>query len=116
MELQYFGTELSNSGHHLWEVDIHGLHRSLLELYKLPFNPEGLPYKEKFQPYRNGWVQYYDFCGFTICAIEGSCHDTRPGSKSIFFVKGHISKEEIKAIILSKAKKIIDKMPFEIKW
>ena len=112
--LHYFGTDLDSAGHFFWELENEGIYKSRMSFGELPFNPEGLPYKNK----RNGIAKYYQFAGFSIFAIAGSCADNRPGSKSIFFVEADISSDELMNKILSTkmAKKIIDKMPFKVEW
>lgn len=114
--LQYFGTNLDSAGHYLWEIQGDTMYPSRTQFNDLPFNPEALPYKGKGKPYQNGLIEFYNFCGFSICAIEGSCRDTRPGSKSIFFVKENLTKEQIIEIINATpvARKMIDKMPFHV--
>jgi len=116
--IYYYGTSLENAGHYLWEIEGDGIYNSRVKCGDLPFNPEGLPYRKRRENFSNGHVQVHKFCGFTICAIEGSCRDTRPASKSIFFIEGDLSDSEMKDKILSipMAKKIIEKMPFEVKW
>ena len=112
--MNYFGTDTRQAGHYMWELDGSGLCRNRMSIGECPFNPEGLPYKV----YNNGEVRYYQFCGFTILAICGSCSDKRSGSKSIFWIEGGFSgvqmKEKILAIPIGK--KIIEQMPFEVKW
>lgn len=114
--MHYFGTTLNSSGHFFFELEGNSIHRAKRQynLSDLPFNPEGLPYPAK----RNGYMQFHQYCGFTILAITGSCHDTRSGSKSVFFVEEIISQDEMKARILSIpiAKQIIEKMPFKVEW
>jgi hypothetical protein len=112
--MNYFGTELTSSGHYMWELQGTQMFRNKMTLGDCPFNPEGLPYKV----YKNGEARYYQFCGFTILAICGSCKDHRPGSKSIFWIEGNFSGSEMKEKILAIpiGKKIIEQCPFEIRW
>lgn len=115
--LHYFGTELDRTGHYFWLLERDSISkwgRGLMDFSKCPFNPEALPYKAQ----RNGETQFYQFAGFSIWAIEGSCKDSRPSSRSIFFVEQIMSKEELKALILatSIAKKMVEKMPFQVEW
>lgn len=115
--LQYFGTEPDRAGHQFWRLEGSSLSRSRLSYNDCPFNPEGLPYK-KGHDFRNGETEFYQFAGFSIYAIEGSCYDTRPASRSVFFIEKEMSKEELKALILSTdiGKRIIEKMPFAVQW
>ena len=117
MKLEYFGTSLDSAGHYLWELEGNGCHRSLRQFNALPFNPEGLPYFGN-QPRKLGEVQFFNFCGFTIIAIYGSCKDSRPGSKSIFFTEATMSYKKLRQLIQSTliAQKIISQMDFNIMW
>jgi len=116
--LHYFGTNLDSAGHFFWELQGDYIHRSSIYFGDLPFNPEALPYKNKKEFIKNGTAKYYLFAGFSIYAIAGSCADDRPGSKSIFFVEADIASDQLMQKILSTkaAKKILDKMPFEVEW
>lgn len=124
MKLYYFGTNLTMAGHYLFELEDNACYTpSRLQLHELPFNPEGLPHMLKGQPFKKGRVEFYDFAGYRICAIEGSCYDSRPASKSIFFVEKPmwiIYDASLKEFILSVpyAKRIIDQMEtkFKINW
>jgi hypothetical protein len=121
-ELYYFGTNLDNAGHYLHGVGKNELYTPVLQYGRLPFNPEALPYdyKNGREWLPNGTVGFYRFLGFTILAIAGSCADKRPNSKSVFFIKTEYTytKEQVKEFILSHdiAKRIIEKMPFEVRW
>ena len=116
--MEYFGTELTNAGHYFWELQGDGIYRNRKRFEDCPFNPEALPYKEPGTGYRNGTVKFYNFCGFSIMAIEGSCKDTRPGSKSIFFIKANLTQEAMKEMILNLpiAKRMIEQMSFDVLW
>jgi hypothetical protein len=125
MKLYYFGTNLTSAGHYLFELEGNACFTpARLQLYDLPFNPEGLPHTTKQEgTYKNGRVEFYDFAGYRICAIEGSCYDDRPGSKSIFFIEKPmwiVYDANLKEFILSVpyAKRIIDQMEtkFKINW
>lgn len=112
--MNYFGTELTSAGHYMWEMEGTGLYKNKMRLENCPFNPEALPYLK----YRNGDVGYYQCFGFTILAICGSCKDNRPASKSIFWIEGNFTAEQMKEKILAIpiGKKIIEQMPFEVRW
>jgi|GEM_PF-1587364 hypothetical protein len=114
--IYYFGTDLQTAGHYLWELDGNGIYRSLHRLEDLPFNPEGLPSKKKGEGMRNGTVRFYRLAHYSICAIEGSCKDGRPGSKSIFYWDEPHSNIGMTALIKQSpiAMKIINQMPFNV--
>lgn len=123
-ELNYFGTNIDDYGHYFWVVGEYGLKNKDLSFpvgkgipvsrYKeWPFNPEEYPKNRA-----KGAVEFYQESGYSILAICGSCKDNRPGTKSVFFKEGAISKEELKEEILSYevVRKMIEKMPFKINW
>jgi hypothetical protein len=117
----YFGTSLDSYGHYFFNVEENRLNKydCKINFGNIPFDPEKLPLqKEKGRYNENGYVKFYSIEGYSICAITGSCIDHRPGSKSVFFVKAIISDEELKDLILGIpiAKKMIDKMSFEVMW
>lgn len=114
MEIEYFGTDINSKGHYLWEIWGNNIHQSRRQLYALPFNPEGLPYKLS----QNGYAAFYQFAGFSIMAIAGSCSDNRPGSKSVFFIEKIITNPDLTNLIINTgySAKIIQKMPFEVRW
>ncbi len=116
--LYYYGTELNRAGHYYWQLQGPDIFRGRMEASSCPFNPEFLPHKENGQGYTNGAARFYQFAGFSIWAIEGSCADTRPGSRSVFFIERLIEAEELKALVLATpiAKQIIDKMAFAVRW
>lgn len=116
--LNYFGTSLREAGHYFWNLDEDILSRSRLSFSDLPFNPENLPIEIKGVRNKKGKVDFYNAFGYSIIAIEGSCSDSRWGSHSIFWVAETITYEEMKIQLLNKTivKKIIEQMPFDIKW
>jgi len=116
--MQYYGTALNEKTHYLWKLGRSTLFISRIRIFSLPFNPEVLPYPENGETLSNGDVRFYQFAGFSIMAIEGSCEDPRPGSKSVFFVQELIDEQQMKKRILAYpiAAKIIATMPFEVKW
>lgn len=113
--MNYFGTTLDEHGHYTFLLYENGMDKIALSLYKrgLPFDPESLT-----ENLPKGEVVFYQGGGFTVIGISGSCKDTRPGTKSIFWVKELITKEEMIEKIKSQpmAAKIIGAMPFEVKW
>ena len=117
MEIGYFGTELNTHGHYLWTMsDERQLYDKNINLECLPFNPEDMPRRDKGETRTKGAVEFYQEHGYSILAIEGSCIDTRWGTKSVFFVKENISKAELITIIkaIPIAVEIINAMPFEV--
>ncbi len=115
----YFGTDVDEHGHYMWEISDDGLRfvKRSLNFNTIPFSPEYIT-----QNIPNGhvnWLMIQSSMGaFTICAIAGSCKDDRPGCKSVFWVNEIIPfmklKEEILATPL--CAKIIHLMKFEVKW
>ena len=111
--MNYFGTNLTSYGHYFWELEGERICRSNVDFKDIPFNPE---YLVEYKP--NGVVECSAVGEYSVCAISGSCKDSRPGSKSVFWVKAQIAPDELKKLILSTpiAQKIIEQMPFEVKW
>jgi len=118
MKLFYFGTDLDSAGHYFFELGQNVMHKNHKSFGDFPFNPERLPHRIDFEGLSNGTVKFYSFAGYVICAIEGSCKDKRPGSKSIFFTNSEITFIQLKNLLLNTtiSKKIIDQMPFEVQW
>jgi len=111
--MNYFGTSLSDYGHFIFELTDDSMINQWIDRKGLPFNPEelthGLP---------KGEVIFYQGGGFTVIGISGSCKDTRPGTKSIFWVEEILDYDKLKEKILTTpiTKKITDQMPFKINW
>ena len=114
--MNYFGTNLTSAGHYFWEVKPEHLLKAEPEVFfnTVPFNPEELT--DSYA--RNGLVKYLRVGDYAICAIAGSCSDSRPGSKSVFWLQADIAPETLKDMILAIpiAKKMIEQMPFEVQW
>lgn len=110
--MEYFGTSLTEYGHYRWLLN-NGLQYQGLKLKDLPFNPEGLT-----NNLPKGETIFYQGGGYTVIGISGSCKDTRPGTKSIFWVEAIITRDAMKQCILDNphAMSIINAMPFEVKW
>ncbi len=111
--MEYFGTTCTSAGHYRWEITA-GLSGGGLNTSDLPFNPEGVTGNHQ----RNGSVNFFQGGGYTAIAIVGSPVDKRAGSKSVFWVKEIISKEEMIQRVKQNAvaAKIVAAMPFEVNW
>ncbi len=133
MTANYFGTNTRSAGHYLWQLEGEYQNYSGLSFGDFPFNPENLaPRKDRFgnpSDYGStglslGDVTFYKIedpkggAPYSIMRIEGSPADDRGGCKSVFFFKEDLMNEQLKEKVLSipAAKKIIDAMPFEVKW
>jgi len=118
--MYYFGTNLREHGHYLFNPEgdsLYPISSRDLRLDMLPFDAYDMKRSPK-DPIRKGDVAYYQQGGYSVMAIEGSCLDTRYGTRSVFFVKEALTKEELKERILSIpiAKRIIERMPFKVDW
>lgn len=106
--MEYFGTNLTEYGHYTWDLTGDRMIKIGLLPKHTPFNPEELT-----NNLPKGEVIFYQSSEFTVLGISGSCKDERNGTKSIFWVKEILSKQEMFERInenkLSKA--IIDAMP-----
>ena len=113
--MEYFGTSLDQHGHYRFLLEGNHMDKVSYSPYKkgIPFDPESLT-----EDLPKGEVVFYQGGGFTVIGIAGSCKDTRPGTKSIFWVREIISKEEMIQKIKEHpmAMKIINAMPFEVMW
>lgn len=122
--MNYFGTELDCAGHYFFDLkgDVMGMGNlyfpkgegiPVTKYKEWPFNPEDILISR-----RNGDAEYYQINGYSIYAICGSCADKRAGCKSVFFTTENLSKDDLKNNILSIpiARKIIESMPFEVRW
>lgn len=110
--IEYFGTSLTANGHYRFKMD-NGMEQTFLFLEGIPFNPES------FASWgMRGDVEFHQINGFSVLAIVGSCKDTRPGSKSVFWINEIVSMEEFKSVILENksCRMIIDALPFIVKW
>lgn len=117
MKIEYYGTYLDQAGHGFSTLT-NDFDRNTTRFGSLPFNPEALPFHSRDKDYVDGIVRFYNAFGFTICAIAGSPYDKRPGSKSIFFTEEDLTPIVFKEHLENNPvfKKIIAKMPFEVKW
>jgi len=111
--MEYFGTSFSEHGHYRWDISNGNFTYKSLTFKDLPFNPEGLT-----NNLPKGSVVYYQGGGFTVIGISGSCKDDRGGTKSIFWLKGNYSREDMIFKVQANpiAAKIIERMSFKIEW
>lgn len=119
--LQYFGTDTISCGHYFFDFDSTGqyLRPSKIFFRDIPFDPESftkLPnqrygYKEK------GSFEFHKIEGYSIIAIAGSPRDTRSGCKSVFWMKGDFTQDQLiqKIRMTPAAIDIVNKMPFTVK-
>ena len=114
-KLFYFGTDLINHGHYFFEITKDGIYKSKIYFKDIPFNPEDFFSTNSIK----GIVQFHRCEIYNICAINGSCVDNRPGTKSVFWTSNeNIDINNFKEEILSfdVCKKMIEQMPFDILW
>jgi hypothetical protein len=111
--MNYFGTSLNTDGHYTWNISNEGMQQIGLLPRDTPFNPEELT---KNLP--KGEVVFYQGGGYTVLGISGSCTDTRSGTKSIFWIKEIISRENMIRRVLEHnvAGTIISAFPFKVNW
>lgn len=113
--LYYFGTDLQEAGHYIWELHGERMHKNYN--IKVPFNTYfPLHYSNSL-----GAAHFGEFvCNehYSIWGCPGSCTDTRGGTVSVFWVKQQMSASDLKELILNTpiAKRIIKQMPFKVKW
>ena len=110
--MEYFGTNLSEHGHYRWDINGEYMVNKWMDRKDLPFNPDELTHDLP-----KGEVVFYQGGGYTVLGIAGSPKDTRPGTKSIFWVKENLSRQEMIERIKSNpvAMKLITAMPFKTK-
>jgi hypothetical protein len=114
--LHYFGTSTTDFGHYFWDINYeYSMVKSSLWFKDLPFNPENYPRYDKGEPQKKGDVRFYNEYGYTILAITGSPKDQRGGTKSVFFIKGTLTRPEMVSLVKSNklAMEIINAMPFD---
>lgn len=111
--MNYFGTYLHSAGHYFWDLIGEGMGKSKLYFKDIPFDPY-----DGQRPIQKGTASFKNIDGFSVYIIIGSCTDDRNGCVSTFFVKEELTASQLKERILSIpiAKKIIEQMPFEVKW
>ena len=111
--MEYFGTDLDDHGHYRFLLEDDRIYGRTLGFSDLPFNPEQLT-----NNLPKGEVIFYQGGGYTVLGISGSCKDTRRETKSIFWVKEILTKEQLIEAIKNNvaAMRIINAIPFKIKW
>lgn len=109
--MEYFGTSLNEHGHYMFDLSGDYMKSTYRKFETLPFNPEQMT-----NGLKKGETAFYQGGGYTVISISGSCTDTRPGTKSTFWVKEIISKNELVDRMKNNelASKIINAMPFDV--
>ena len=111
--MEYFGTNFKDHGHYRFDINGQYMINTGIRFKDLPFHPEELT-----RGLSKGSVVYYQGGGYTVIGIAGSCKDKRSGTKSVFWVNELLERYEMINLIFHHhlASKIIEAMPFEIKW
>lgn len=111
--LEYFGTNLTEHGHYRWLLTETGLVKQWNKFEELPFHPEELT-----RNLPKGEVVYYQGGGYTVLAIAGSPKDDRPGTKSVFWVKLKLDRDQMVESVKGnkQAMSIINAMPFVVSF
>jgi len=109
--MEYFGTNLTEWGHYRWLLTEQGMQKQWNKFDELPFHPENLT-----NNLPKGEIVYYQGGGFTVLAIAGSPKDTRPGTKSVFWVKLKLDRDEMIEFVKQNktAMSLINSMPFSV--
>jgi hypothetical protein len=111
--MNYYGNTLQKTGHYFFRLDGEFFQKTAFNFENIPFHPEHI-----LQSSKEGTVEFYQVKNFSVLGIVGGCFDKRPGSVTIFFVKGSLTQkqmiERIKSIPI--ANKIIQQMSFHVKW
>jgi phage-related protein len=114
--MKYFGTDLTTHGHYIWNVGQNYLSDSSIDFRGLSFDPEGLNRNQQ-----KGEVTFlHTKDNMTVLAICGSCVDNRPGTKSVFWVPGILTKDDM--ILKIKSYPVLSDMivkmesKFKIQW
>lgn len=128
LELWYFGTDANRAGHYFHTMGEKRMQSSRSYFQDWPFNPESIAKLPGGSPYssntglKKGDARFFQVQGHSIWYIEGSAADSRGGTKSVWWVKKLITKEELKEIILANkpSQELIaamkNKMGFEVNW
>lgn len=111
--MEYFGTNLTEHGHYRWLITENGLQKQWNRFEELPFHPENLT-----NNLPKGEVVYYQGGGYTALGISGSPKDERTGTKSVFWVKLKLDRDEMVDFVKNSktAMSIINAMPFEVSF
>lgn len=113
--IYYFGTNLRDAGHYFHKLDGTRMEYMNINYKGLPFSVEVLTDNIKHKG--NGSSIFYQVNEeYSIFAIVGSCTDTRPGCKTVFFLREIVSRSEMIERIKNTpiAMTIINKCPFDI--
>jgi hypothetical protein len=116
MKAYYFGTTLTEAGHYHHDLYQNGISKNYTREGDLPFYCERFPIARKGIGVQNGTVAFYNIGYWSICAIQGSPKDTRPGSKSIFYFDEPLTQDQMIKLLKSLPifNKIIEQMPFPV--
>jgi hypothetical protein len=111
--IRYFGTDLKQAGHYFWMLENDNMWRHYMDFKEIDFDPY-----DGQKPKPKGTTTFFQTDKFTVIVINGSCSDNRNGTVSTFFTQDRLMMNELKEKILSIpiAVKIIEQMPFNIKW
>jgi len=112
--MNYYGTDLTQYGHYFWQLEGNRFAYKGIDGSAWPFKPDYIIHSDA----PRGTAVFCKVDGYSLYAIAGSCKDTRGGTKSVFWVQGDVEPSQLKDMILAVpiAKKIIEQMPFEVKW
>ncbi len=117
--IKYFGTDLIQAGHYMWELKETGMAKFWERgefASSIPFNPEKFPRatqtKGKHEWMKIEWQGNY----YTILAICGAPSDDRGGTKMIFWVEQAYSYDALLQLLKATpiVMKLINKCPFPI--
>lgn len=116
--IYYYGTSTNQAGHYLWTVRDQKLYTYQLNTSDFMydnFNPETIAGK-RILPL--GTVIYTRIGKHTIVYIEGSCSDSRGGSKSVFFTDEdfRFGNFVLHMLTIKPFVEIIKQLPFEVQW
>lgn len=128
LTLWYFGTDASTAGHYFHTMGEKYMQKSRTWFNDWPFNPETVANKPNAKEWssdtglKRGDAKFFQIDGHSIWYVEGSAADSRSGTKSVWWVKKLITKQELKEIILANEPSRVliagmkERMKFEINW
>lgn len=99
LTINYFGTDLRTHGHYIWTLEGNRFTEKQYSKQDLPFDPEDsdllYPIAKGAKRVKGEVIWQFLPCGYSVLYIECSPVDQRPGSKSVFWVEGHMIREEM---------------------